>query len=181
MCASPMAPATNTPSCCTPAPPSTVRRSSRARSNRPGRIARLGPSGGGLQGRAGGGGAFAKPAGGSGAALCRAPSERCPTPDRPLSPTLCVHLSRPAAALPAARPDRRSSKLVSLFSSCFASNYVRWWPEVMGAGRPLRAAPMFDGRAVCYPAAATVRDYLAWRQADCHINNQARRGVGSFV
>ena len=31
---------------------------------------------------------------------------------------------------------------------------------------------MFDGRAVCYPDVATLRDYLAWRQADAHINNQ---------
>jgi len=34
--------------------------------------------------------------------------------------------------------------------------------------------PMFDGRAVCYPTDALLRDYLAWRQVDTHINNQAR-------
>jgi tRNA(His) guanylyltransferase len=27
-------------------------------------------------------------------------------------------------------------------------------------------------RQVCYPSDAVLRDYLAWRQADCHINNQ---------
>jgi hypothetical protein len=36
----------------------------------------------------------------------------------------------------------------------------------------LRAAPMFDGRAVLYPDVATLRDYLSWRQVDTHINNQ---------
>lgn len=66
---------------------------------------------------------------------------------------------------------RRSSKLVSVITSCFAANYVRWWDDIMG-GRKLLATPTFDGRAVCYPSAATLRDYLSWRQADCHINNQ---------
>lgn len=68
--------------------------------------------------------------------------------------------------------DRRSSKVVSVLTSCFAANYVRWWPEVMGPSRPLKATPVFDGRAVCYPNAKTLRDYLSWRQADCHVNNQ---------
>jgi tRNA(His) guanylyltransferase len=31
--------------------------------------------------------------------------------------------------------------------------------------------PTFDGRAVIYPSTKTLRDYLAWRQVDCHINN----------
>jgi tRNA(His) 5'-end guanylyltransferase len=67
---------------------------------------------------------------------------------------------------------RRSSKLVSLVTSCFTGNYVRWWASHFH-GQPLQATPMFDGRAVCYPSDASLRDYLAWRQADAHINNQA--------
>lgn len=31
---------------------------------------------------------------------------------------------------------------------------------------------MFDGRAVLYPNDQTIRDYLAWRQVDVHVNNQ---------
>ncbi|KAI4276683.1 MAG: hypothetical protein LQ337_002312 [Flavoplaca oasis] len=31
--------------------------------------------------------------------------------------------------------------------------------------------PSFDGRVVQYPSASNMRDYLSWRQADCHINN----------
>ncbi|KIW94315.1 uncharacterized protein Z519_05631 [Cladophialophora bantiana CBS 173.52] len=31
--------------------------------------------------------------------------------------------------------------------------------------------PTFDGRAVCYPSWGNLRDYLSWRQVDCHINN----------
>ncbi|KIY01971.1 uncharacterized protein Z520_02109 [Fonsecaea multimorphosa CBS 102226] len=35
----------------------------------------------------------------------------------------------------------------------------------------LTMLPTFDGRAVCYPSWANLRDYLSWRQVDCHINN----------
>jgi tRNA(His) guanylyltransferase len=31
--------------------------------------------------------------------------------------------------------------------------------------------PSFDGRAVAYPKLRILRDYLSWRQVDCHINN----------
>ena len=66
---------------------------------------------------------------------------------------------------------RRSSKLISLVTSCFSASYVRWWAELF-PGQALQCTPMFDGRAVCYPTDAILRDYLAWRQADAHINNQ---------
>ena len=69
---------------------------------------------------------------------------------------------------------RRSSKLISLVTSCFSASYVRWWPECF-PGQALQCTPMFDGRAVCYPTDAILRDYLAWRQADAHINNQVMR------
>ncbi|XP_061128395.1 probable tRNA(His) guanylyltransferase isoform X3 [Syngnathus typhle] len=29
----------------------------------------------------------------------------------------------------------------------------------------------FDGRVVLYPSNRNLKDYLSWRQADCHINN----------
>jgi tRNAHis guanylyltransferase/Thg1 C terminal domain len=66
---------------------------------------------------------------------------------------------------------RRSSKLVSLVTSCFTGNYVRSWPAFFPQ-TPLRSTPIFDGRAVCYPSDRLLRDYLSWRQADTHINNQ---------
>eukprot|EP00892_Ulva_mutabilis_P001933 jgi/Ulvmu1/11740/UM008_0153.1 len=66
---------------------------------------------------------------------------------------------------------RRSFKLVSVLVSLFSASYVRLWsqflPEV-----PLQYTPMFDARAVCYPNNRVLRDYLAWRQVDTHINNQ---------
>jgi len=71
----------------------------------------------------------------------------------------------------ATRAGRRASKLISTFVSCFTGNYVRLWPEFL-KDQPLLYTPVFDGRAVCYPNLAVLRDYLSWRQADTHINNQ---------
>lgn len=70
-----------------------------------------------------------------------------------------------------AAAGRRASKLVSLVTSCFTGNYVRHWAQHFPE-TPLQMTPIFDGRAVCYPTDQTLRDYLSWRQADCHINNQ---------
>jgi len=73
------------------------------------------------------------------------------------------------------RPDtgaynRRSSKLVSNICSLFSSSYVFHWPQHFPS-TPLLSPPAFDGRTVLYPTVRNMRDYLSWRQADCHINN----------
>lgn len=65
---------------------------------------------------------------------------------------------------------RRGSKIVSLAVSAFTAAYVMRWPDRF-PGVPLRSAPLFDGRVVCYPTTRQIRDYLAWRQVDTHINN----------
>lgn len=70
--------------------------------------------------------------------------------------------------------SRRSSKLSSLVVSCFSAAYVRFWPAHLPT-TPLKSTPVFDARAVCYPTEKSLRDYLAWRQADTHINNQVRQ------
>ncbi|CAD5163179.1 unnamed protein product [Musa acuminata subsp. malaccensis] len=67
--------------------------------------------------------------------------------------------------------QRRSSKLLSLSVSYFTSVYVMKWKEFF-PHKELKGPPYFDGRVVCYPRAKIVQDYLAWRQVDCHINNQ---------
>ncbi|CEJ88862.1 Putative tRNA(His) guanylyltransferase [[Torrubiella] hemipterigena] len=67
--------------------------------------------------------------------------------------------------------ERRESKLVSTIVSTFTANYVHKWSTYfpdMPLASPL---PTFDGRAVCYPTVQNLRDYMSWRQADCHINN----------
>ncbi|KAL8189424.1 hypothetical protein R6Q57_028990 [Mikania cordata] len=67
--------------------------------------------------------------------------------------------------------QRRSSEIVSAVVSFFSSAYVIKWKEFFPQ-KELKYPPNFDGRAVCYPSNEIVRDYLAWRQVDCHINNQ---------
>ncbi|KAJ4395268.1 tRNA-His guanylyltransferase [Neurospora sp. IMI 360204] len=67
--------------------------------------------------------------------------------------------------------ERRASKLVSTIVSTFTAYYVHHWP-VYFADSPLSPPlPSFDGRAVCYPSVQNLRDYMSWRQVDCHINN----------
>lgn len=64
---------------------------------------------------------------------------------------------------------RRASKLMTYVSSLFTSSYVFHWPQFFDV--PLKYPPCFDGRVVLYPTTQNLRDYLSWRQADCHINN----------
>jgi tRNA(His) guanylyltransferase len=66
---------------------------------------------------------------------------------------------------------RRRSKIVSQIASCFTGGYVRFWAEYFPQ-KALQSTPVFDARAVCYPSDKGLRDYLSWRQADTHINNQ---------
>ncbi|KAJ6786055.1 hypothetical protein PWT90_02749 [Aphanocladium album] len=77
--------------------------------------------------------------------------------------------------------ERRASKLVSTIVSTFTANYVHCWPKFfpdMPLSFPL---PTFDGRAVCYPTIQNLRDYMSWRQADCHINNLYNTTFWSLV
>ncbi|CAI2168628.1 18818_t:CDS:2 [Funneliformis geosporum] len=66
--------------------------------------------------------------------------------------------------------NRRSAKIVSTIVSLFTSNYVFHWKTYF-PDKELQYPPSFDGRAVQYPSNNNLRDYLSWRQADCHINN----------
>ncbi|XP_059202729.1 probable tRNA(His) guanylyltransferase isoform X2 [Centropristis striata] len=65
---------------------------------------------------------------------------------------------------------RRASKLMTHVASQFSSSYVFYWKEFFGE-EPLLYPPGFDGRVVLYPSNRNLKDYLSWRQADCHINN----------
>ncbi|KAJ2553389.1 tRNA-histidine guanylyltransferase 1-like [Coemansia sp. RSA 1933] len=66
--------------------------------------------------------------------------------------------------------DRRASKLSTLLVSRFTSAYVFYWSEFF-PDTPLKLLPAFDSRIVVYPSDRILRDYLCWRQVDCHINN----------
>jgi len=66
--------------------------------------------------------------------------------------------------------QRRCQKLVSTITSLFSSSYVFYW-QIFFPDVQLQYPPSFDGRVICYPTDKHLRDYLSWRQADCHINN----------
>lgn len=67
--------------------------------------------------------------------------------------------------------NRRKSKILSCVVSLFSSSFVFHW-KTFFEDTELQYPPTFDGRVVVYPSEQTLRDYLSWRQVDCHINNQ---------
>nr|CAG4650371.1 EOG090X0AR4 [Sida crystallina] len=66
--------------------------------------------------------------------------------------------------------NRRASKLSTNVCSLFTSAFVYHWNQFFDDPKP-KYPPVFDGRVVLYPSNKNMRDYLSWRQADCHINN----------
>lgn len=66
--------------------------------------------------------------------------------------------------------QRRASKLMTNVVSLFASSFVFHWNEFFHDSS-LQYPPAFDARVILYPSNKNLRDYLSWRQADCHINN----------
>ncbi|KAL4939499.1 hypothetical protein BDV06DRAFT_198837 [Aspergillus oleicola] len=68
--------------------------------------------------------------------------------------------------------ERRSGKLVTTIVSTFTAHYIYLWSQYF-PDTPLQPPylPSFDGRAVVYPSSRNLRDYMSWRQVDCHINN----------
>ncbi|TAQ90739.1 hypothetical protein B7494_g903 [Chlorociboria aeruginascens] len=67
--------------------------------------------------------------------------------------------------------ERRSSKLVTTIVSTFTASYVHLWSSFFPEVQLSAPLPGFDGRAVQYPSVQNLRDYMSWRQVDCHINN----------
>ncbi|KAI1003027.1 tRNA(His) guanylyltransferase [Podosphaera aphanis] len=67
--------------------------------------------------------------------------------------------------------ERRSSKLVTTVVSTFTAYYIHLWSTFFPEAPLSTPLPSFDGRAVQYPSFQNLRDYMSWRQVDCHINN----------
>lgn len=67
--------------------------------------------------------------------------------------------------------DRRASKLISTISSMFTANFIHLWSSFFPETPLVPPLPSFDGRVVAYPSFQNLRDYMSWRQVDCHINN----------
>ncbi|MEE6478262.1 hypothetical protein FKM82_011796 [Ascaphus truei] len=75
---------------------------------------------------------------------------------------------------------RRASKFMTHVVSQFASSYVFYWKEFFPE-QSILYPPGFDGRVVLYPSEQNLKDYLSWRQADCHINNLCNTVFWSLV
>ncbi|RGP68468.1 trnahis guanylyltransferase [Fusarium sporotrichioides] len=73
------------------------------------------------------------------------------------------------------------SKLVSTVVSTFTANYVYSWSTHFPDTPLSPPLPSFDGRAVCYPSVQNLRDYMSWRQVDCHINNLYNTSFWSLI
>ncbi|KAF2017659.1 Thg1-domain-containing protein [Aaosphaeria arxii CBS 175.79] len=67
--------------------------------------------------------------------------------------------------------ERRASKLMTTIVSTFTANYTFLWSTCFPDSPLAPPLPSFDGRCVCYPSDQYLRDYMSWRQVDCHINN----------
>lgn len=67
--------------------------------------------------------------------------------------------------------ERRAYKLATTVATTFSVEYALQWPTYFPDQLLTRPYPTFDGRCVLYPKRSILRDYLSWRQADCHINN----------
>ncbi|RZB73456.1 tRNA(His) guanylyltransferase [Asbolus verrucosus] len=66
--------------------------------------------------------------------------------------------------------NRRGPKIMTYINSLFSTSYVYYWSHYFKETR-LKYPPAFDARIILYPTDENLRDYLSWRQADCHINN----------
>ncbi|CAD8128816.1 unnamed protein product [Paramecium sonneborni] len=67
--------------------------------------------------------------------------------------------------------NRRSDKIATCICSTFTSVYALNFEKFMKKPLQFPCIPIFDARCVCYPDLQNIRDYMSWRQVDCHINN----------
>ncbi len=69
------------------------------------------------------------------------------------------------------------SKIMTLTSSCFASNFVFQWSKFFPDTK-LEYPPSFDARVIAYPTNENLKDYLKWRQTDCRISYHLTNNLG---
>ncbi|KAH7112461.1 tRNAHis guanylyltransferase-domain-containing protein [Dendryphion nanum] len=77
--------------------------------------------------------------------------------------------------------ERRASKLMTTITSTFTAQYTYLWSTYFPNAPLTPPLPSFDGRCVCYPSDQNLRDYMSWRQVDCHINNLYNTTFWSLV
>jgi len=76
--------------------------------------------------------------------------------------------------------NRRETKIATTFASFFTGAFVMNWSTFF-PGNPLTMVPHFDGRAMGYPTLDILKDYLAWRQVDCHKNSLSNTTYWTLV
>lgn len=74
---------------------------------------------------------------------------------------------------------RREAKIETNVVSLFTAVYVKHWNDYFDT--EMQLIPSFDARCVLYPSFENMKDYLSWRQADCHINNLYNTGFWMLV
>ena len=62
------------------------------------------------------------------------------------------------------------SKIMTSVVSHFTVSYLSYWSSFFPTNH-LQYLPSFVGEMMTFPNLKTIRDYIGWRQADCHINN----------
>ena len=65
--------------------------------------------------------------------------------------------------------NRRKEKIATTVVSLFTAVYNMNFKEIMD--KDIKGLATFDGRIVVYPTLKSLKDYMRWRQVDCHINN----------
>lgn len=67
--------------------------------------------------------------------------------------------------------QRRESKILSLLVSFFTAVYTMKWKEFFPQ-QDLLCVPSFRAQVISCPTLEVLQTYLAWRQNNCHLNNQ---------
>uniref|UniRef100_A0A7C9EA67 tRNA(His) guanylyltransferase n=1 Tax=Opuntia streptacantha TaxID=393608 RepID=A0A7C9EA67_OPUST len=67
--------------------------------------------------------------------------------------------------------QRRESKILSLLVSFFTAVYTMKWTEFF-PHQDLLYVPSFHAQIIRCPTVEVLQTYLAWRQNNCHLNNQ---------
>lgn len=66
--------------------------------------------------------------------------------------------------------QRHGSKISAYISSAFTASFVYYWKDYFDEVS-MKTPPVFDANLQLYPSVRDLRDYLSWRQSDCHLNN----------
>lgn len=84
------------------------------------------------------------------------------------------------------RLNKLNSMIVSAFASAFTFNWCKYFGDLNQLKNDntssnglnefkefirLKYPPVFDSRCVLYTSDNEIKDYIKWRQVDCHINN----------